>query len=171
MKRIYLVRHAKSSWKDPLMDDYDRPLNKRGKHDAPMMGQWLKDHQHIPELMISSSAKRAIKTAKKIAKALGYPKKEIVEKLELYEADVMVYLKTIKSLKSKINSVMMIGHNPTITLLSNYLTKKEMDNIPTTGIFCVDFSIDSWTDLKENEGKVVFFNFPKKVKNPDSYPG
>ena len=101
MKTIILVRHAKSSWKDPGLNDFDRPLNKRGKKNAPLMGQKLKERQVMPDLVLSSPAKRARKTATAIAKAVGYPKKRIVFDDNMYHGGARYLFEMIKNLDDK----------------------------------------------------------------------
>ncbi len=161
MKTLYLVRHAKSSWKDSSLDDIERPLNKRGKRDAPFMGELLKEKGINPELIISSSAKRASKTAQAIAEQIGYPKKDIIFDEEIYEASSRELIDYIKQLDDKFNSVMLFGHNPGFTMLNNYLSKKYIDNIPTCGIVALEFN-NSWKDIGKNSAKYLFFDYPKK---------
>ena len=162
MKRLYLIRHAKSSWKDPNLQDFERPLNKRGKGDAPLMGQHLNSHQVRPDLIISSSAKRALKTARIIAKAIGFPKEQIVTDESIYEAGVSSLLQVIHHIDEAANQIMLFGHNPGLTMLAESLTNAVIENIPTCGIFCVDFDITSWKDVKAGTGTMVFFDYPKK---------
>lgn len=162
MKRLYLVRHAKSSWKHPDLSDFDRPLNKRGKRDAPLMGEYLKKNHVTPELIISSPAKRALKTAKIIAKKIGFSSKNIVTDQSIYLADVPTLLTTIRQMEDSLKTVMLFGHNPGLTLLANYLTGQQIENIPTCGIFCVDFGVNSWREVEAGGGSVVFFHYPKK---------
>ncbi len=116
MKRLYLIRHAKSSWDDPSLDDFDRPLSKRGKHDAPLMGKLLKQKNIIPDLILSSPAKRAKKTAKKIAKELG--KANIVYLDELYDASSQDLLADIKKISDTYTTVFLIAHNPRLNMLA-----------------------------------------------------
>ena len=164
MKRLYLVRHAKSSWDDPDLSDIDRPLNKRGKKDAPIMGERLKnEHKAKPDLIISSPAKRAIRTARVIAKELGYPKEKIEIKDSLYASGVTAMLNVIHYLDDSLDEVMLFGHNPDLTSLANYLSNQQVDNIPTCGVFCVDFDVQSWQDVKEGNGIFKFFDYPKKA--------
>ncbi len=162
MKRLYLIRHAKSSWNELDLADIDRPLNKRGKRDAPFMGKRLKEgHKANPDLILSSPAKRALRTAKIIAKEIDYPKGKIEIKDSLYGSGVQGMLNVIHYLDNSLNEVMLFGHNPDITSLANYLSDQNFDNIPTCGIFCVEFDIQSWKDVKEGKGIFKFFDFPK----------
>lgn len=162
MKKIYLIRHAKSSWKNSGLKDIDRPLNKRGKRDAPFMGKRLYKYKVHPDLIISSPAKRAFKTAKAIAEQTDYPVHKIIRSDILYLASIKEFMKTITNIKDNISSVFIISHNPGITDLAEYLSGKFIDNIPTCGVYCIEFESESWTNIKENSGKKVFFDYPKK---------
>lgn len=165
MKRLYLIRHAKSSWNHPESDDRDRPLNKRGKRDAPFMGQRLKDHAVCPDLIMSSPAKRALKTAKLIADAIGYAKKAIVVDDALYLQGTRAILDAIQGVDDAHGSLMLFGHNPDFTELAELLTDYHVNNIPTCGIFCLDFNADSWQEAEEGKGLFTFFDYPKKHKS------
>ncbi|MBD3307013.1 histidine phosphatase family protein [candidate division KSB3 bacterium] len=162
MKRLYLIRHAKSSWKDQSLADFDRPLNKRGKRDAPFMGQRLASYQVTPDLLMSSPAKRALTTAKTIAEEIGYPPTAIVTEPSIYGAGAASLLTVIQAIKDAAHEVMLVGHNPGLTTLAESLTNTMVDNIPTCGIFCVDLPVESWTEVTEGIGTVVFFDYPKK---------
>jgi phosphohistidine phosphatase len=161
MKRLLLIRHAKSSWKHPEVADVERPLNKRGKKDAPMMGQRLARQQINLDCILSSPAKRAIKTATLIAKELGFPSKNIAINPQLYAADVADLLTVLQQIDDAYNRVMVCGHHPGITRLSAYLTNDPIEKIPTCGMVCIDCAIDSWTELAQGRGTVVFFDYPK----------
>jgi phosphohistidine phosphatase len=162
MKRLYLVRHAKSSWARSELDDIDRPLNKRGKRDAPFMGQRLKQHDVCPDLIISSPAKRALKTAKIISEEMGCPKKQIEIDDALYLHGTSAIISLIQSIDDDHESVMLFGHNPDFTELAERLTDYQVDNIPTCGIFCIDFNVGSWQEVDEGKGLFTFFDYPKK---------
>lgn len=163
MKRLYLIRHAKSSWKNSDLADVDRPLNKRGQRDAPFMGKLLKKEYKVkPDLILSSPAKRALKTAKIIAKEITCPKRKIVTKDSLYASGIPAMLNVIQYLDDSLDEVMLFGHNPDLTSLANYLSNQQVDNIPTCGIFCVDFDIQSWQDVEKGKGIFKFFDYPKK---------
>lgn len=160
MKTLYLCRHAKSSWKQPGLDDFDRPLNKRGKKDAPLMGELLEDKGIKPDLIISSPAKRASKTASIIASAVCYDKDKINFKDEIYEASGEELLEVIKGIDDKFNTVMIFGHNPGLTMLHNYLSKHYIDNIPTCGVVALQLK-SSWKDIDKYSAKFLFFEHPK----------
>lgn len=162
MKRLYLIRHAKSSWEDSDLSDIERPLNTRGKRDAPFMGKHLKEMKVSPDLIVSSPAKRALKTAKIIAKEIGFPKKDIETDESIYLASVSTLLHVIQNIEGSYQQVMLFGHNPGFTELAEYLTNQQFDNIPTCGIVCMDFDIKSWKEVGEGKGMLVSFDYPKK---------
>ena len=160
MKTLYLARHAKSYWKDQSIPDFDRPLNNRGKRDAPFMGEVLKDKKIKIGLIISSPAKRTKKTAIEIAAKIVYPEKNILYNDELYEASSNTLIKTIKKIDEKYDSVMMFGHNPGLTLLNNHISNHYVDNIPTCGIVALELD-KKWNEIDKNTCKFVFFEYPK----------
>lgn len=162
MKTLYLVRHAKSSWKEIDLSDKERQLNKRGRQDAPVMGKLLKKMNVKPDLLISSPAVRALTTAEFIAKEIDYPKSKIHLAENIYMAgSTELFSEMIKS-DDKYKSIMLIGHNPGITDFLNVLCKENIDNMPTCSIAGIQFEIDSWSDLKNKKCKLVFFEYPKK---------
>jgi len=164
MKVLYLIRHAKSSWKNLDIDDFDRPLNKRGKRDAPFMGQLLKKYQIQPDLILSSPANRALTTAKVIANEIEYPEEKIVTEDVLYGSDSGSMLRMINQIDNQIKVLMVFCHNPGITDLAEELTGTLIGNIPTCGICCIKFNLDSWDTVFEGTGKLDFFDYPKKLK-------
>ncbi len=160
MKTLYLVRHAKSSWKNPAFSDIERPLNKRGKRDAPLMGNKLKERGIIPGLIVTSPAIRARITAKNIAVEIGFPEKEILINENIYESLSGELINVIHNFDNKYNSIMMFGHNPGFTMLNNYLTDHYIDNIPTCGVVGIHFN-SSWKSVQSGSGKSLFFIYPK----------
>jgi phosphohistidine phosphatase len=160
MKTLYLARHAKSSWKHPELSDIERPLNKRGKRDAPYIGNLLKEKGVKPDILISSPAVRARKTAVVIAELIDYPKSKILIDENIYESSSTELIKIIQSFDDKYNSVMMFGHNPGFTMLNNYLTDSFIDNIPTCGVVGIRFN-SSWKNIDGDSGKAFFFIYPK----------
>lgn len=164
MKMLFLVRHAKSSWKDSSLPDFKRPLNKRGKRDAPFMGEKLKGQGILPDLLLSSPAERAKKTAKAIARKTGYPQNTIVFNKEIYEADVTGLLSLLRQQSNACTSVMLVGHNPELTMFSNLLCNGSIENIPTTGISCIRFAARTWAEVAAGSGTQSFFDYPKRYK-------
>lgn len=161
MKTLYLIRHAKSSWKNPHLTDHDRPLNKRGKRDAPFMGEKLKERGISPDLILSSTAVRARKTAQVIAEKLQYPWGEIEYLDRIYEADEDDLLDIVRHQSKQVKVLILFGHNPEFTGFSNELSKSYIENIPTTGIVRIDFEVSTWKDVDYGKGKLVFFDYPK----------
>jgi phosphohistidine phosphatase len=160
-KSVYLIRHAKSSWADPGLADFDRPLNKRGKRDAPEMGRRLAARRIIPQLIVSSPAKRAKMTAVDIADAVGY-RGEIRFDEKLYLGALTYHLQFIAGVLSQIDSLFLVGHNNTITELAEHLTGKTLTNVPTCGIVGIAYDGESGFSQLAGDGRLLFFDFPKK---------
>lgn len=160
-RNLVLVRHAKSSWDDDGLQDFDRPLNKRGLKNAPEMGRRLADNNFSTDIIISSPANRAITTAELIAKQIGIDKKKIIQQEEIYEAGLNALIYIVNSLEDDYNNVMLVGHNPGFTYLCNYLSDAQLENIPTCGIAQLKFDVKAWQDITENTGELIEFDFPK----------
>mgnify|MGYP005996801683 CR=1 FL=1 len=158
MKTLYLIRHAKSSWKDPDLSDHDRLLNKRGKRDAPEMGRRLLKRQTIPDTMISSTANRAYTTAQIIAKEIDFPVDEIIPSSDLFHADPNEILDTVHRISDAHQSAMIFGHNPGFTWAANKLANLQIDSI-----VAISFSVDSWSDVGFGKGKLAFYDYPKNL--------
>lgn len=165
MKRLFLCRHAKSSWKDSTLADIDRPLNKRGKKDAPVMGARLAMRGFGPDLILASPAKRALATARQLAKHVDYPKKNIIIKNELYGATPDTQMHIIRNVYDDLTSVYIVGHNPETTLLANYLGGLDIYNVPTCGIVLLEFDVESWGKIDRGEGKLILFDYPKRIED------
>ena len=163
MKTIFLVRHAKSSWKDPTMSDFDRPLNNRGKKDATFMGELLKKKLINPDLILSSPANRAKRTAIEVASIVGFSEDKIIFKNEIYEATLHTLLNLIKEIDERFNSVMIFGHNPGLTIFHNFICNKYIENIPTCGVAASTFA-KRWSECEKNSFEFLFFEYPKKYK-------
>ncbi len=162
MKTLYIVRHAKSSWKNPSLSDWERPLNNRGSRDAPFMGKRLAEHGINPEIMISSPAARALMTARVVAEQIGYAPSAIHTEKRLYAAGLGDALQVIKQLKDGLETVMIFGHNPAFTDLVDYITGDSIGNLPTCGICAVTFDLSSWQSVAPGTGTILFFDYPKK---------
>jgi len=161
VKRLYIIRHAKSSWDDPLLDDFARPLNERGKRDAPRMGKRLKEKKIVADLMLTSPARRALATCKRIAEVLGYGEDKIKTERNLYHASEAQMLEVVQGIKDKHDVVMIFGHNPGLTAFVNELGKQLFDNVPTCGIAAYEFDVTSWKEITFGKGKLLFFDYPK----------
>ncbi len=164
MKKLYLLRHSKSSWENPNLDDFDRPLNKRGKRDAPFMGSLLRKFDIKPDLIISSPAKRAYTTAKEITKEINYPQKKIIKNEDIYLASAGELLRIINELPDDADSVMLVGHNPGLTQICNLLCNANIVNIPTSGFTEIHFPVSSWKEIVPDSGKLIVFEYPKKYR-------
>lgn len=163
MKTILLVRHAKSDWGDPSLDDFDRPLNERGKRDAPSMADRLIDKKIKIDSFIASPAKRAKKTACIFAKAYGQGKDDINFHPELYGAAEDVFFDVISKAHKKADVIAVFSHNPGITEFANLHTDVKVDNIPTCGIFAFTAECDSWKDFRNAKKNFLFFDYPKNL--------
>lgn len=161
MKTLYLIRHAKSSWAEPDMQDFERPLNERGKKNAPFMAKTLKNKGVFPDLILSSPAKRANKTAHIFAEELNFAAKKIEMNEKIYHASVSALLKTVCAIDSKHEIVFLFGHNPGLTDFANYLTRGNIYNIPTTGIVKITFDLENWSEVSEGNGMLAMFDYPK----------
>ncbi|MEO8446169.1 MAG: histidine phosphatase family protein [bacterium] len=160
--KLYLVRHAKSSWKESELSDHDRPLNKRGIRDAPLMAKILRKKKITPDLIMSSTAVRALEFAKIIAEEADYKVKKIIATKKLYMADASDMLEMIKAIDDKNKTVFIVSHNPEITYFANSLTNYGVDNIPTSGVFGIEFNTDNWNEADFGKGIFKSFDYPKK---------
>ena len=161
MKRLTLLRHAKSSWDDVTLDDFDRPLAPRGRRSAPEMGRRLKARGEVPDLVVSSPAKRAITTARMACREMGFPESRIIEERGLYHASAHSMFELIGSLETLAEHLMIVGHNPGFTDFANALGDARIDNLVTAGLFVVDFEIDDWGDLTAGAGRFVYYDYPR----------
>jgi phosphohistidine phosphatase len=161
MKTLILVRHAKSSWEEIGMDDFDRPLNERGKTDAPAMAKRLKEKNIKVDIFISSPAKRAKRTAKFFAEEYDFGKKEIELIDKLYGASAPAFSEVVSAINDKHIVAIVFSHNPGITEFANTLTSVHIDNMPTSGVFAVQANTDKWAGFMKSEKKFLFFDYPK----------
>ncbi|MCD6018840.1 MAG: putative phosphoserine phosphatase 2 [Bacteroidetes bacterium] len=159
MKKIFLVRHAKSDWNNPENKDIERPLNDRGYNNANLMSKQFKT---IPDLIVSSPAIRAISTALIFARNLNYDSNKIQIKKELYESSVKDYLSVIHQLDNQYNTTMLFAHNPTISDLADSLVKSLPMEMATCAIAGISFECSKWTDIKNKQGELFLFDYPKK---------
>ncbi len=147
MKHLWIVRHAKSDWGDPGLPDFERPLNKRGLGNAPAMGKWLAGQGVVPELIISSPAVRARRTAEMLATGMGYPLERIQLERRIYEASPETLLDVLAQADAAVNRLMLVGHNPGLTLLVNMLGGGPLDNLPTCAVAALTFNSPDWSLL------------------------
>ncbi|MBT4137472.1 MAG: histidine phosphatase family protein [Candidatus Latescibacteria bacterium] len=164
MKELFLVRHAKSSWPSATESDFDRPLNGRGKKDAPIMGKHLKiSREVVLGQVICSPAKRARATAKRLLEGLDYPFEQVVWKEVIYSGNDTDLLKLVQGTDDGHPSLMVIGHNPYITDLVCLLANESIDDMPTCGVFAVTFDVTTWSSVSSGLGKKRFFDVPKLI--------
>jgi len=163
MKKLILIRHAKSAWDTPWLEDHDRHLAQRGVKDAPKMAKRLKKRKLIPEIILSSTALRAAETAKILAKELHFPVEEICLEKKLYHASPNTMLKYIHLQKDSKNMLLLVGHNPGLNELITYLGGK-IENLPTSGQFGFNLKSDHWKELAPETVEVWFVDFPKKER-------
>ena len=161
-KTLIIMRHAKSSWDDPGLADYDRPLNKRGLRDASRMAQWLSESELIPDQVIASAACRANQTASIVTNELAL-ETDIFETRDLYLSDYDAYLEQISYLPNDVETVLVIGHNPTMESLV-YLLSGDSISMPTAAIAVIQLPIDIWSDqVTSASANLVKHVFPKSL--------
>jgi len=159
--RLLICRHAKSSWQDASLSDFDRPLNKRGERDAPEMGRRLAQQGVRPDLIMTSPATRALATALHYARQLGIPPERVRRNPAQYAASVPDLIDLIRTVDTHVTTLMLVGHNPETTGLANVLGGLRIDNIPTCGIVALEFARCTWADLAVGGGSLLFFDYPK----------
>lgn len=162
MKTLLLMRHAKSSWGDPKMADQDRPLNKRGKRDAPRMGRLIREEGLLPDIILTSTALRARMTAEAIIDQSAY-QGETLYLDELYMAEPEAYLNALHGLAEECDCALVIGHNPGMELLVEKLSGKPRA-MPTAALAYLALPIQLWQDLnEETKGKIVYLWRPREL--------
>jgi len=162
MKKLVIIRHAKSDWEDTSLDDYDRPLNERGLNDAPFMGKFLHEKGLKPDLVMCSPAVRAIKTAELIAKEVEY-EKIICPNQYIYEAFVNTLQDIVSFIHDDNDTVFLVGHNPGVSALA-YMLSELKQSVPTCSTIEIDFDCDSWMDVSKENSTLISYDSPKKLK-------
>jgi phosphohistidine phosphatase len=160
-KTLLLIRHAKSSWENFSVKDFDRPLNDRGKKDAPAMAKRLFDKDIAIDVFIASPAKRALKTAEAFCKVYDRKKEKIIFFEELYLAGPDTFTEVISKTSDEYNNIAIFSHNNGITDFANTLTNTRIDELPTCGIFAIKVDAKSWKDFKEAQKEFWFSDWPK----------
>jgi phosphohistidine phosphatase len=163
MKTVLLIRHAKSSWGDPGITDFERPLNERGKKDAPIMARRIKDRHINIDAFISSPAKRAKKTARIFAEVFKLEEDKIDYRSALYHADAETFYTIIESVENKWDTIALFSHNPGITYFVNELTQVKIDDMPTCAVFALQANCTKWKDFRKAEKTFLFFDYPKAM--------
>lgn len=161
MKTLLLVRHAKSSWASDDLPDFDRPLNERGKRDAPVMAKRVKNKKIKIDAFVSSPAKRARKTAEIFMHEWDVKKNKLIIIPSLYEASLQNFYDAVYNLEDDINAVALFAHNPGITDFINSLECSPVYNMPTCAVYALTIKTKSWIDFKTAEKGFLFFDYPK----------
>jgi len=164
MKTLYLVRHAKASWEEPGVSDADRPLIPKGIKKTQLIVEFLLKRETSVDLIISSPAVRAYETAKIVAAGLNYPMNKIKIDRKIYDGYYDRILDIIYETSNEIDSVMIFGHNPTITNLANLFLHPGIESMPTSCIVCLSFNTDKWEDIPAQEAIREFVVSPKMLK-------
>ena len=163
--RLTLLRHAKSSWSDPGLADHDRPLSKRGERDAPAMGARLASRGARPSAILSSTARRALATARRVADALDYPREDIRSSRRLYHADPREILRFITEQPAARSEIIVVGHNPGFTDLANLLLPElRLENLPTAAYVAMDFSAHGWPEIVRAPATLLNWDYPKSQR-------
>lgn len=163
MKKLFIIRHAKSD-QSFFGNDFERPLNERGKSDAPLMARRLVEKQPLIDAFISSPAKRAKKTAEIFAAVYGHTADGIILVSALYHAPPEVFYEVIAALPEKYTAIALFSHNPGISFFVNDLVNSvKIDNMPTCGIFAVQAETEDWTGFRKAKKEFLFFNYPKST--------
>ncbi len=165
MKTVYFVRHAKSSWEEPGLSDRERPLNKRGKRDAPFMAKLLSGRGVQPDKLVSSAAKRAFTTALYFAEAFGFVESDVLVMNRIYEASPDDLLSVIREFSDEWDIILIFGHNPTLTEIANRFTGRFIANMPTCSIVRVDDPVERWSDFGSPKASVTEFHYPKQYQS------
>ncbi len=164
MKTLYLIRHAKSSWTDHSLSDFDRPLNKRGLRDAPFMAAKVAEHlKGKKATIVTSPANRAQTTARYFATTLGIDEADLNFEPRIYEASPQTLLYIIQGLDKTAETVLLFGHNPAFTYIANYFGGL-IQNVPTCGVCVIEFNVDFWDEASDKNAKFIDFLFPKKYQ-------
>lgn len=164
-KSLLLIRHAKSSWDNLLLQDFKRPLNERGKKNAPEMAQRLLKRQLIPQQLVCSPALRALTTAEIFATEFKISSKRIIKEPRIYEANTKTLLEVINGFSDESDFTAVFGHNPGLSDLAHYLCDEAHFSLPTCGIILLKFPFDKWQMLSKGTGELFFFDYPKNIFN------
>ncbi|MFW5658904.1 MAG: SixA phosphatase family protein [Bacteroidota bacterium] len=161
MKRhLYLVRHADSTWSEEIGNDFQRIVTEEGERNATEMGRRLKEKKVKPDLIMTSPALRAKKTAEIIASELGVKKGVIDEYQRIYEATTRILLEVINFAPDDVKNLMLVGHNPAISRIVEYLTNETLENIPPAGVVSMTFEVERWPYVAMGAGEYNWFDYP-----------
>lgn len=160
MRKLLLIRHAKSSWKFPELGDHERPLNKRGERDVLAMSRHLAERDERLDVIYSSTATRALDYAQRLSE---FSQVSLVPDLSFYTFDVDQLIQILKQLPNSAERVAVVGHNPAITHAANLLCATDFDNVPTSGIVAIDCDLEDWADLGSGVCDLDYFEYPKML--------
>jgi phosphohistidine phosphatase len=160
MKRLTLIRHAKADWGDASQADVDRPLNERGYAEAPLIGQRMNNCQLKPQIILCSPATRATETAIPLARTIGMPLNNILLEKEIYNASMSDLLEIVRNVDNDFEHIALLGHNPSLVNLGNYLSNEAINDMPTCGVVCLEFATNSWDGLTSQSGTLIYFDYP-----------
>jgi len=160
MKKLLLIRHAKSSWDDPNLDDHERVLSPRGERDSFTMARFLADTDEVLDVIYTSTAVRALEFAHTISE---FTNVSLVPDLSFYTFDPDELMAILRSLPNDAERVAVIGHNPAMTQLVNRLTDADLKNLPTAGVAAINCEISQWQELSEESCELLFLETPKKL--------
>ncbi|HHM02504.1 MAG TPA: histidine phosphatase family protein [Caldithrix abyssi] len=163
MKTLYIMRHGKSSWTTGAENDFERPLNPRGKEDVPRMGDALHQRAAHPELILCSPANRATTTALLLFSSVNFPLCRIRQSELLYMASLKILTAIISDLDNEHNEVLLVGHNPGLTRLINHFLGQRLDNLPTAGIMGLRAEVDDWHAFVPGIAEELFYISPKTI--------
>lgn len=162
MKRLILVRHAKASKDDPRLADAERPLTERGERDAAETGRRLAKRGPHPDCVVTSPARRALETAKLIARELDFPWRGIRQDPRIYEADADELLEVVHDLEGAVEIALLVGHNPGFSEFAQLVAKDFREDLPTCGVVVVEFAADTWRGARRGGGRLLVFDSPKQ---------
>lgn len=162
MKTLYMVRHAKSSWKHDVID-HQRPLKGRGRNDGELVSEHVKDRFDPPQKIVTSDAVRALTTAQYFKQAFGLSDDQFQPTHDLYDFSGRQVMEIIKNLDNGLDRVMIVGHNHAFTSIANMLGSSYIDNVPTCGFIVLEFDTDQWADV--TTGKTLATVFPRDLKS------
>lgn len=163
MKTLLLLRHAKSSWDDPSLEDFERPLAPRGRRDAPRMGKALRERGPAPDSILSSPATRTRETIEAVGKAAGLG---VLPEFRdtIYAASSAELMKVIRSIPDTSTHAMLVGHNPGLEDLVGRLTDTTGERMPTCALACIELQTDSWSDVEDDSGRLLWLLKPKELR-------
>ncbi|WP_028079180.1 SixA phosphatase family protein [Solimonas soli] len=165
MRQLTVVRHAKSSWDDPGLSDFERPLNDRGQRDAPRMAVWTRQAVGVPDAIVSSPALRALTTARLFAVTLGIDVDHLLIQNRVYEASLPTLLRMVRGFDDRYRHIMLFGHNPGLSELVHALARCPFDQLPTCAVVQIEFGIKQWSEAAEHDGHLLRYQFPKQLRD------